>query len=267
MQDSVEVNIVSKMMAGSLLQKLKYLFSYCSKYKISGKLNLNVFWHFAEFSRNVHYEDVESWIEKYFYLIKMMNLDAKIEINHYLITDKKNFTPFEIVGHKNITPKFLRKMPKKTFFKTNLKAQKNKVCFWRYNESVLTYLHPDPNQNGRVIREASYTPDEWNMLYNFLKKNYDVVELEYRTPIREVFYHLSTCEFSIGYSGMWCLLSTLLDNPTVGLVDPKLDKFRRQKIENFEYLCLPKIEQITDLDYFQSLVKKAKRATRLAKRK
>ena len=265
MQESITINLKAKMLAGSLIIKLKNLFSYCQKYKFTGKLDLNIFWYVNQFSRYDHYEDVESWMERADYLIKMMNINAIVTITHHL-TENKNHTPFEVVGHKNITSKFLRKTPRKPFFKTNLQTQKNKVCFWRYDINALPYQHHDPNESQRFKREKAYTLEEWCELYTFLNDNYNVVEVNYRTPIREVFYHLSTCELTVGYGGMWHLLSAYLDKPMISLMNQTVTA-AVPELHKYEYVCLPTIEQITDINYFQSLIKKANRTTRLLKTK
>jgi hypothetical protein len=44
---------------------------------------------------------------------------------------------------------------------------------------------------------------------------YDVVELCYRTPIREATYHINTCDFIICYDGMWHYIAKNFMKPMI----------------------------------------------------
>lgn len=262
MQESIEINMVAGFRAGSLVRNLSYLFLYCHNFV--GRINLNLFWHPKEFLKHNHYEDVESWIEKNNYIVKKLNISADINITHYVATNKR-MPVIEIVGEEDLDGKMIRKrytFPNKSMFKINLKTQKDKVCFWRYDKNALTN-HRDSDHYEVWVKENSYTPEEWCQLYEFLNERYNVVELEYRTPIREVYYHLSTCEFVVGYGGMWHNLSDYLDNPIISILNPERTLINDHRTF-YENVCLPTIEQITNLNYFKSLVYEAQKKTRLA---
>ena len=261
-ENSIEINMIAKLSAGNVARKLSYLFSYCHNF--TGDINLNLFWHPKEFLKHNHYEDAESWVEKNNYIIKKLNIISDIDIVHYMTTSKK-MAPIEIVGEEDLDANMIEKLyrlPNKPMFRVDLQTQKDKVCFWRYDKNRLTY-HRDPNQYETWYKENTYTPDEWCKLYSFLNKNYNVVELEYRTPIREVFYHLSTCEFVVGYGAMWHILSNHLDNPMISILNPSRVRPNDHR-HIYEFICLPTINQITDSNYFKSLLHKAKKKTRLA---
>ena len=71
---------------------------------------------------------------------------------------------------------------------------KKKIVFWR------------PTFNAETPRtwKRLFTNDDWCVIIDQLKeKGYDMVELSYRTPIREAMYHLSTASQVICYDGMW----------------------------------------------------------------
>ena len=261
-EDFIEINMKAKLSAGAVARNLSYLFLYCHSF--TENINLNLFWFPKEILKHNHYEDVESWMEKNNYLVKKLNTPADIDIVHHIATNKR-MPAIEIVGEEDLDTNMIRKLytfPNKPMFKVDLQTQKNKICFWRYDKNRLTD-HRDPNQYETWYKENTYTPDEWCKLYSFLNDNYNVVELEYRTPIREVFYHLSTCEFVVGYGGMWHILSDHLDNPMISILNPSRVMPNDHRL-TYEYVCLPTIEQITDLDYFESLVYKAKKKTKLA---
>ena len=73
-------------------------------------------------------------------------------------------------------------------------VNKNKVVIWR------------PLFNAERARDWKWvvSNDMWEEAIDYLKQlGYTIVELEYRTPIREVFYHIATCNFVVCYDGMW----------------------------------------------------------------
>ena len=48
------------------------------------------------------------------------------------------------------------------------------------------------------------TNEMWDQAIDFLRSiGYNVVELSYRSPIREAHYHIATCKLVISYDGMW----------------------------------------------------------------
>ena len=269
-ENPIKIDLKVRLAAGNLSRKLCHLFTYINDQNLK-KVELSLHWGSTDFAKNNHYEDVESWVEKATYLINQLNISSEMNITHHLDNRHKAKFGFLVGGSKVEQPqKYSNKfvdntsfsVPKISIFKKNLKTQKDKVCFWRYDKSRLTN-HRNPNQYETWYKENTYTPDEWWYLYIFLNDNYNVVELEYRTPIREVFYHLSTCEFVVGYGGMWHILSNYLDNPMISILNPSriIPNDHRHIYEN---VCLPTIDEITDLDYFKSLVYEAQKRTRLA---
>jgi hypothetical protein len=103
-----------------------------------------------------------------------------------------------------------------------------------------------------------FSNKEWDIFFAFLKKHFYVEELFYRMPIREVYYHLSTCKFSVGTSGMYHSLSTGLGNPHISFIlkENEDGKFAHQN----ELMVLePELQKITDIDFFKSLVRRAEK--------
>lgn len=64
----------------------------------------------------------------------------------------------------------------------------------------------------------SWEDRHWRGIIDYLKGLYDVTEIEYRTPISEVMYHLQTAEFCFGHNGMWQLHANALRIPMICLV-------------------------------------------------
>lgn len=81
-----------------------------------------------------------------------------------------------------------------------------KVVFWR----------PTFNADLSRVWKRALSHEDWSENIEYLKKmGYEIVELTYRTPIREAWYHLCTCEYAMYYDGMWHHMSTGLFKPSI----------------------------------------------------
>ena len=88
--------------------------------------------------------------------------------------------------------------------------------------------------NKIVIYRSKFNaepPRSWKRFTNnkpidILKKlEYNIIEIDYRTPIREVMYHISTAEMVIGYDGMWHHVVQLFFKPFLILSNDNITKF------------------------------------------
>jgi len=115
----------------------------------------------------------------------------------------------------------------------------------RYRDSRLArYWMFDPKyfkvvkENKIVIWRASFNADpprwfkmplndrEWLDIIKKLKiLNFDVVEIDYRTPISEVFYHISNARFCISYEGMWHYIAKNFFTPHLVIGDDDITKW------------------------------------------
>lgn len=85
---------------------------------------------------------------------------------------------------------------------------RDKVVIWRPK-----FNFTDPPNWKKVLSD-----DEWDMVIKKLKgRGWKIVELDYRVPIREAVYHISTCRWVLCYDGMWHHISKLFGKPTVVL--------------------------------------------------
>ena len=65
--------------------------------------------------------------------------------------------------------------------------------------------------------------DEWRRFISLLRDfDYKVVEIDYRTPISEAFYHIRTCECCISYEGMWHYIAKNFYKPHIVFSDAKI---------------------------------------------
>lgn len=94
---------------------------------------------------------------------------------------------------------------------------KNKVVLWR------------PTFNLRQQLSGFKMPmldHEWARLIDRMRDmGYDIVEIDYRTPIREVFYHIRTCQFCLSYEGMWHYIAKNFFKPHIVFSDSNITKW------------------------------------------
>ena len=260
----IELNLPSKMIMGNLLREVcaSTYFRYVQSYPTSMVINLFLF---TESIRKYSYfEDTEPWREKSEYLLRMLDIDCDLKINHY-VKDIKSYESRKAI--LKVRKRSLKEIHYEAFdgafvkFKNILPTKKNKVCFWRYDLDNLSRRRKDILTNEVYGKQQLYTSQEWRELYEYLNSKFELIELEYRTPIREVYYHLSTSEFCIGYGGMYHNLCTSLNKPFISLVNTKYYTEGHLKLTNpKEYHCNPAIQEITNDAYFSFLIDKARDA-------
>jgi len=96
---------------------------------------------------------------------------------------------------------------------------------WKFN----SHVYDNPTTDKKVVmwrsRFNSETPAAWKTSYSdkhwdevehhLNKQGYKITQIDYRTPIREVFYHIQTSEYCFGYDGMWHYVARMMLKPTV----------------------------------------------------
>jgi len=253
------------------------------------EIDIDILWEEAAFEGVAHQDQVEPYIQQLEYLRRFI-VDCNFTFNHKKITyeDWQEIIPY----WKNFTlPDNVRKLDLK--FKNFYERKKGKIVFWRdtflfhdvIHENKLTGFNYYDVRNLResVVLYKGKKPlsyHEWAIFIEYLKENYrEVVEIEYRTPISEVMYHLQTCEVVLGYMGMWSEHASLLNTPMIHLVDfsnfPKRylmmyeDYNEKELLEkriydfsarNYNSITAGNhtLEDLININYFKGLVERAK---------
>ena len=77
-ENSVKIDLKARLTAGNLMRKLCQLFTYIHDQNLK-KVGVYLHWGSADFIKNDHYEDVESWQEKAAYLINQLNISSEMK--------------------------------------------------------------------------------------------------------------------------------------------------------------------------------------------
>lgn len=141
-----------------------------------------------------HYEDPETVYERFEYVKQrymwpdMVNFDIVIDSNDYSLY-KKFYTGIQRRSRSELYRYW-------SFDPTlNTSSTNRKICFWR----------PTGNLRQQIGNDKHILLDwEWQRLADRLTDfGWDIVEIDYRTPISEAMYHIRTCECCLSYEGMW----------------------------------------------------------------
>lgn len=92
----------------------------------------------------------------------------------------------------------------------------NKIVIWR----------PSFNSDPPRWFKLPINDEEWLRIIEKLKNlDYQVVEIDYRTPIKEVFYHISSAAFCMSYEGMWHYIAKNFFIPHMVLGDDPITRW------------------------------------------
>jgi len=193
---------------------------------------MNVHWNHSEDHLH-HFEDPETIIERTDYIHSFYHDKESVKINHiFNSTDNE----IERLRHRGLQRKsgardVLDGIPSWMFRRDcwHDSSESKKIVFWR--PFVL---------NAEIPRgwKRTFQPEDWERILDILRaKGYELIELSYRTPVREAFYHINTCRFGIFYDGMWQYIAKNLCKPVVALGDNGIIHIHNPQGVNFK---LPK---------------------------
>jgi hypothetical protein len=85
-----------------------------------------------------------------------------------------------------------------------------------HNIKTVVYWTGLENLNEASQWKSIQGKQSWNKLITrFKSEGYTPIELTYRTPVREAFYHISNASLIACYDGMWHRISTYMLKPTL----------------------------------------------------
>ena len=167
-------------------------------------LQINFHW-FHDEKHLHHFEEEETIIERTEY-IRQLYLEEDVKINHIFNSEQNKYSLPEY-RYGGLDVRRHRDANNWSFHEnTYLPVDEDKVVLWRptFNAEVPRYWK-------RII-----TNPEWDfIIYNLQNMGYNVVELCYRTPIREATYHINTCNFIVCYDGMWHYIARNFFKPMI----------------------------------------------------
>jgi hypothetical protein len=175
---------------------------------------MDMHWYHSE-DYNFHMEDPETIVERFQYIHRWYKNYEAVKVRHIFNSDDDDLfeARFRGMGRVNKSrgspPVGLTSWLFKEHIR-NVKSDPNKIVIWK------PFLNAAPPPNWKL----SFDQAKWDLIvehYLKSKHKFKVVEIDYRTPVREVMYHISTCRAVVGYEGMWHYFSRNLLKPAVFL--------------------------------------------------
>ena len=152
-----------------------------------------------------HFEDPETIIERYNYILPFFHNYKTLTYSHVfnaeILPRLQRLRYVSNLAMQSITelecyniPKVINDAANWKFKPSNLVIDTNKVVIWR------PLFNAEPAVKWKNVVSNNMWEDIISILKNF---GFNVVELTYRTPIREAHYEIATCDFCVAYDGMW----------------------------------------------------------------
>ena len=245
---------------------LAYNVAHLRSHVIQKPVNLEVHWFYSEDYYH-HFEDPETLPERAEYLLSFYDNDtAEVNINHVFNSDHyslyfKKFLHFQEQGER------LKGEKRPSNIKTNdwhfrdidIPVVDKKITIWH---SALNSELPRPFKR-------TFNLEEWDHLKRVLEiQGYSVTFIDYRTPIREVLYHIGSCECIICYEGMWHYIARNMSKPMIvltkdlitGFHTPNALKYKVRKVLQHEISYFYDVEnKIIEAKYLAEKQKKRMR--------
>lgn len=188
-----------------------------------------------------HYEDPEPLIERVEYLRSRFLWKDIVNVNYIF-----NSEDTRLYQHKYYNVKRHRFSELYRYWSfdptLNTTPKYGKIVLWR------------PTNNLRQQLSGYKMPlleSQWQKLIDILGYfGYDVVEIDYRTPISEVVYHIRTCECCISYEGMWHYVSKNFFKPHIVFSSSNITKWHTPAAIRIDDEKLDFDKEIHKLDYW-----------------
>lgn len=182
--------------------------------------------------RYLHWEQEETWLEQADFVYNLFQ-NKPPHNNKIRYRQAKNFEEYKDYKRHRYSYNVKRiKVLKFASSAKDVNQQNPWAMVWPIKNNLTRFSskavvsRPSGNiESGR--KENKY---DWDLWIDLIKKNYDVFEIDYRTPIREAMYHLATSEF------YFCATSGMGQQLSVGLGTPTLimGGFKPSGVEQFE---------------------------------
>ena len=208
------------------------------------KVKLEMHWEHGEKYLH-HFEDPETIIERMNYIHNFYHRKDDVVISHEYYAEGR-YSDWKYSDDLEKEGGMVRvKSPKD--------SNPNKNRFWFESGNVLDNSAPPNNwlfredafqqidgkkvviwtqvTNAELPRhwKRKLTKQDWDVIiYKLRRAGLNVVELNYRTPVREAMYHISTCRQVICYDGMWHYIAKNFARPMAVLSKEGITKYHTE---------------------------------------
>ena len=201
-----------------------YNVAHLRSHVIEKPVHLEVHWFYPEDYYH-HFEDPETLPERAEYLLNFYRNDTTdITIDHKFNSEDWSLYYKKFIGFEDKYGEVIRGSNRPSNIKINewqfrdidIPTVDKKITIWH---SALNSELPRPFKR-------TFNLKEWDQVKKILEiQGYSVTFIDYRTPIREVLYHIASCECVICYEGMWHYIAKNLNKPMIVLTKDLITGF------------------------------------------
>lgn len=195
--------------------------AYFKSYILQKEIELEMHWfHSKDFE--FYFEDPENIIEKFEYIHNLYEkANTEVKITHVFNSDRSDLYVDRFHG-------FERKIMDATkipFRYNDWLFRKDIMEAPTYSDKIVIWRPSFNAQPPRSFKQP-LTHEQWEEIIDMIKNvhGYRVIQIDYRTPIREVIYHIKTCEATVSYEGMWHYVAKNCRKPMIVLSDDPITK-------------------------------------------
>lgn len=210
------------------------------------KIELTMHWEHSEDHLH-HFEDPETIIERMEYIHNLYHKKDDVTVKHVFNTEDPRYTDWKWDDDIRVEDGVAKVMHPRDLGRADYKS---KSRFWFSDDA---YVDPNAPPNTWLFREDAFrktdkkkvvvwtptfnaevprhwkrklTHEDWCGIISKLRRaGFNVIELDYRTPVREAVYHVSTCRLIICYDGMWHYLGANFAKPMMVVSKEGITKY------------------------------------------
>jgi hypothetical protein len=232
--------------------------AYYRSFYAQKEINLVLHWYHDE-DFLYHFEDPETILERFHYINSFYaKKDTDVNIQHV-------FNSNNLALHHNRFFGYSRML--------KLDGHIQKRSRMRYNDWYFRKMNADPIKKKVVIWtqvnnaqeprpfKRPFDRNQWNKVIDIIEmQGYSVTEIDYRTPISEVFYHIRTAEACLCYEGMWHYVAKNMCKPTIVLTKDLITNYHTPDALIYKV----RKADTHSLNYFHNFERRIERATEFA---
>lgn len=193
-----------------------YNIAYHTSKVLDEVIKLKVHWWWG-YDHLHSFDDIENIIDQNNYMLNFYHEKDRVEVEHITHTKKRRSAILRQSGMLRYGPDPLD-IPRANWWKFNpdlyLRKIPHKVVVWRSSTNA---------NKSKFKGKDIFSHEEWDTIYENLSLNrYHVVEVSYRTPIRELFYHINTASSCIGHGGVAYHIANNFQVPCLVVSDRKI---------------------------------------------
>lgn len=227
---------------GDFMWALNSVHNYC--YRTNKKVNLEMHWeHEKDYLH--HFEDPETIIERMEYIHNFYHRKEDVTVTH-VFAKKTRYSDWkyndDVVtteeGRLRVTTRGLNKPKNRFWFESGMYTDTiggqtpnpnwifRKDAFRQKDAKKIVIWTPALNAELPRTWKRFLTNENWDDIIKAMRQaGLQVVELSYRTPIREVIYHISNARLVVCYDGMWHYIARNFCTPMVIVSPEKITKY------------------------------------------